>query len=142
MQKLILSIVIILVVIGAGIFFVSNQKEVPLIPDSHANLIKVFSPLSDEVVTSPFTIKGQARGNWYFEASFPVKLLDANGAVLVSHYATAEGEWMTTEFVPFEVTLTFDKPTTTTGTLVLEKDNPSGEPQFDDSISIPVRFSK
>jgi len=141
MQKLIFSTVVVLIIIGAGIFFISNQKEMPLIPDSHANLIKVFSPFPDEVVASPLTIQGVARGNWYFEASFPVRLFDATGKEMAVIPAQAQGEWMTTDFVPFSVTLNFITPTTATGTLVLEKDNPSGEPQFDDSISIPVRFS-
>lgn len=112
------------------------------VEDSHADLIRVTSPTVNAVVSSPLKITGEARGNWYFEASFPVKLLDANGKQLAIAPAQAQGEWMTTEFVPFEVTLTFATPTTSTGTLVLEKDNPSGEARFDDSISIPVRFSQ
>jgi hypothetical protein len=102
--------------------------------------IVVASPLANALVTSPLTITGQARGPWYFEASFPVMILDANGEKLGVHYAQAEGDWMTTEFVPFTSTLTFEAPTTDTGTLVLLKDNPSGLPEHEDSISIPVRF--
>jgi len=54
--------------------------------------------------------------------------------------AQAQGDWMTTEFVPFEAVLEFAVPQTEFGTLILEKDNPSGLPQNADSISIPVRF--
>lgn len=46
---------------------------------------------------------------------------------------------MTTDFVPFQATLTFETASQN-GTLVLEKDNPSGEPQNDASLSVPVRF--
>ena len=91
---------------------------------------------------SPLTVKGEARGNWYFEASFPVRLFDADDKELAVIPAQAKGEWMTTEFVPFEITLNFSRPKTATGVLVLEKDNPSGLPEYDDSISIPVRFSQ
>jgi hypothetical protein len=104
------------------------------------NKIRVSSPKIGETVTSPLTVTGSARGTWYFEASFPVKLLDANGKVLAIAPAQAQGDWMTEEFVPFSVTLTFAKPTTATGTLVLEKDNPSGLPEHDDSRTIPVKF--
>ena len=104
------------------------------------DMIELESPASNDIVTSPLTITGQARGNWYFEASFPVELLDANGNRLAMHYAEAQGEWMTTEFVPFKSTITFLTPTTPTGTLILHKDNPSGLPENDDSIRIPVRF--
>ncbi|MDB5260208.1 MAG: hypothetical protein JWN37_439 [Candidatus Nomurabacteria bacterium] len=105
-----------------------------------SNLIKVDNITVSQIVTSPLTIKGQARGTWYFEASFPVELMDGNGKQITMKPAQAQGEWMTTDFVPFTVTLTFSKPTTATGTLILHKDNPSGDPSRDDSLRIPVRF--
>lgn len=101
--------------------------------------IFVTRPTPNGIVTSPLTVLGEARGTWYFEASFPVKLLDSNGNQLAIAPTQAQGEWMTTNFVPYLVTLTFT-PTTATGTLVLEKDNPSGLPEYADSISIPVQF--
>ncbi|MDD5109827.1 MAG: Gmad2 immunoglobulin-like domain-containing protein [Patescibacteria group bacterium] len=103
-------------------------------------LIYVDSPKPNAIVQSPLMVTGAARGNWYFEASFPVKLLDANGNVLVQTPAQAQSDWMTTEFVPFSVKLTFEAPTTTTGTLVLQKDNPSGLPQYDNALRVPIRF--
>ena len=105
-----------------------------------SDLIQVDAPAPNAQVTSPLTVTGRARGTWYFEASFPVKLLDGNGNELVIAPAQAQSDWMTTDFVPFSVTLTFATPPTPTGTLVLMKDNPSGEPQFDASVSIPVTF--
>jgi hypothetical protein len=107
---------------------------------SHNDMITVTSLTKNAVVKSPLTIKGEARGNWYFEASFPVKLFDVNGEQLAINPAQAKGDWMTTNYVPFEVTLTFATPTTNTGTLVLLKDNPSGLPEHADQLSIPVRF--
>lgn len=105
------------------------------------NLIRVTSPQPNASVRSPLTITGEARGNWYFEASFPVKILDAAGRELGVHYAQAQGEWMTTNFVPFRSTLNFATSTTPTGTLVLEKDNPSGLPQNAAELRIPIRFA-
>ena len=106
------------------------------------HVIVVQSPTPNQVVTNRFIASGEARGNWYFEASFPVKLLDANGKVLASTYAQAQGEWMTENFVPFRSQpIVFSTPATATGTLVLEKDNPSGMPQYADEVRIPVRFT-
>lgn len=102
--------------------------------------VRVASPLPQGVVTSPLTVTGEARGTWYFEASFPVRLLDGDGNELAVVPAQAQGDWMTTEFVPFQVTLTFATPETATGTLVLEKDNPSGLPENAAEVRIPVRF--
>lgn len=108
--------------------------------DAHADLIHVDNVMPGTQVSSPLTITGKARGNWYFEASFPVKLVDANNVQLALQPAQAQSDWMTTDFVPFSVTLTYPTPATPTGTLILMKDNPSGEPQFDDQIAIPVTF--
>lgn len=113
--------------------YIGNELE-------KTNLIKIDSPRPNAVVTSPLEITGVARGTWYFEASFPVKLFDDNGAELVIIPAQAQGEWMTENFVPFKATLEFTAPTTATGTLVLEKDNPSGLPENADSLIVPVRF--
>lgn len=105
-----------------------------------SNLITLASPTPGQVITSPVAIEGQARGYWYFEASFPVKLTDEYGNLMALAPAQAQGEWMTENFVPFKVTLTFDKGTATKGYLILEKDNPSGDPAKDQSLKIPVKF--
>ncbi|OGE75761.1 MAG: hypothetical protein A3C85_04415 [Candidatus Doudnabacteria bacterium RIFCSPHIGHO2_02_FULL_48_21] len=102
--------------------------------------LRIFSPLPNGVITSPVSLRGEARGNWYFEASFPIRLLDANGKELAVAVAQAQGEWMTEDFVPFNVNMSFPVPTTSTGTLVFQKDNPSGLPEHDDEFRMPVRF--
>lgn len=106
---------------------------------SHS-LIRVTFPSFGEPVRSPLTVGGEARGNWFFEASFPVRLLDANGKVLGVANAQAEGNWMTEDFVPFRATIPFAAPTTLTGTLVLEKSNASGLSEHADELRIPVSF--
>jgi hypothetical protein len=104
------------------------------------DLIRLDAPLSNQVVTSPLSISGQARGAWYFEASFPVYLLDATGDTIAVIPAQAEGEWMTREFVPFKATLTFTPPASANGTLILAKNNASGLPEHDDELRVSVRF--
>ena len=99
----------------------------------------VDSPLADAIVTSPLTVTGKARGTWYFEASFPVRLLDDEGNELAVVPAQAQSDWMTKEYVEFSAVLTFTT-TAKTGTLVLQKDNPSGMPEYDRSVSLPVKF--
>ena len=106
------------------------------------NLIRVASPMPNATITSPLTIKGMARGTWFFEATFPFKLIGPDGkeVALVENFIQASDDWMTTEFVPFEKTITFPKQKAGKGKLILMKDNPSGEARFDDSIEIPVMF--
>lgn len=113
--------------------YIGNELE-------KTDLIRIDSPRPNTIVKSPLEIIGEARGTWYFEASFPVKLLDANGAQLAIIPVQAQGEWMTENFVPYKATLEFIAPPTDSGTLVLEKDNPSGLPQNADSLIVPVKF--
>lgn len=107
-----------------------------------SNFIRVTTPVKNQLVRSPLLVQGEARGTWYFEASFPVKLLDANGLQLAILPAQAQGEWMTENFVPFKAEMRFATPTTETGTLVLENDNPSGLPELSKEYRIPVRFDR
>lgn len=102
--------------------------------------IQVTYPVTLSKVHSPLVVTGKARGTWYFEASFPVRLLDGNGNELATVPAEAQGDWMTEDFVPFIATLTFSQPSTPTGSLILEKDNPSGDPAHAAQIVIPVQF--
>jgi hypothetical protein len=117
--------------------------------DSKADLITLTSPVPYAAVLSPFTVTGEARGTWYFEADFPVVLTDADGTVIAEVPATAEGEWQTKEFVPFTATIEFesqyaegDSDTLKNGFLILRKDNPFGLPEYDDALEIPVRFAR
>lgn len=110
-----------------------------------ANLIHLDSPRPNQIIQSPLVITGQARGNWFFEASFPVFLVNWDGLIIAEGIAQAKSDWMTTDFVPFEATLTFavDKDVySTRGALILKKDNPSGLPEHDDALEIPILFQK
>ena len=105
-------------------------------------LIKIDNPRPNQEIESPLFVKGEARGNWYFEASFPIKLFDDNGFLLGVIPAQALGDWMTEDFVAFSATLSFAVPSTPKGRLVLEKDNPSGLPENSDELIIPVYFKE
>jgi len=132
MRKIIVFGLLIIIMGVLGWYFLSEKND----------LIRVSNPKPNETVKSPLIVKGEARGNWFFEASFPVKLLDAEGNLLSIAIAQAKSDWMTTDFVPFEATLEFQAPAAERGVLVLQKDNPSGLPEHDDELRIPVRLEK
>jgi len=146
-MKNIIIIILVIVLIGGAVVLLTRKSKDVVVPPvqvaqevQYKDLVHVNAPLPGAKVGSPLTVTRRARGNWYFEASFPVKLLDGNGNQIAIAPAQAQGDWMTVDYVPFSVTLTFAQPVTATGTLILQKDNPSGEPQFDDFVSIPVTF--
>ncbi|MCH2489638.1 MAG: Gmad2 immunoglobulin-like domain-containing protein [Flavobacteriales bacterium] len=116
-------------------FYTGEEKEKQL-----SELIQIEHPLPNLDVTSPLTIKGKARGYWYFEGSFPYKLEDANGAELASGSINADGKWMTEEFVPFEKQIAFEAPDDERGYLVFKRANASGKPEHDRTYRLPVLF--
>jgi hypothetical protein len=108
-----------------------------------ANLIRLHRPRPNIVIKSPLVIEGTARGYWFFEADFPVTLVDKEGKIVAQGIATAQEEWMTQEFVPFHALLEFELPAyKNSGTLILHKDNPSGLLEHDDALRVPVFFEK
>lgn len=117
--------------------------------DSKADLIQLTTPVPNGVVAdSPLMLTGQARGYWYFEASFPIVLTNWDGLIIAEGYATADGDWMTEEFVPFTASLEFTNPYEEgqpdfmkRGSLILQKDNPSGLPENDNALEIPIYFA-
>lgn len=142
-----LVIAIVLIVVGvAGYFFWNNKATAPVVDEvvqkatytnSSKDLIVVDLPFPGAVTGKVFSVMGKARGTWYFEASFPVEVLDKDGKVLWQGPAQAQSEWMTEDFVPFKVEVTVPESYIGPATLVLKKDNPSGEAARDASISFP-----
>ena len=108
------------------------------------DLIRVDTPIPNQTIQSPLLITGQARGSWFFEATFPVILTNWDGLIIAQGVARAKSDWTTNDFVPFEATLTFTvdkKAYSNKGVLILKKDNPSGLSQNDNSVEIPVVFA-
>jgi hypothetical protein len=144
----VIGVVVLAAVVVSGVYYFLGMRAVDetIIPannigTSTADMIRVDVPLANVLIQSPLAVRGEARGNWYFEASFPVKVFDANGKLLGQVPAQAQGDWMTTDFVPFAANVSFATSTTETGTVVFQKDNPSGLPANDASVSVPVYFS-
>lgn len=158
MKKTFLVVVFILAA-GLGAYFWRDGAEAPATGEvaKYKDLVILKNPLPGASVSSPLMIEGEARGNWFFEASFPIVLADWDGRIIAQHYAEAKDDpadggagWMTTEFVPFSAGLEFESPVfdgapeehfSRRGFLILQKDNPSGLPENDDAFEIAVFFS-
>lgn len=118
--------------IGADEPDYSNAQEVNVL---------INTPQPNQLVTSPLLVQGEISGTWFFEASLPIKLVDSEGNVLSQSYALADGDWMTEELVPFSGVLDFIVPVDfESGYLLISRDNPSGLPENDGFIRMPVRF--
>jgi hypothetical protein len=121
-------------------------EDLPMLPNVPAptnkiKLIKIENLHAGDSIQSPLVVTGQARGNWFFEASFPIKILDKNGKVIGMGNGQAQGEWMTENFVPWKATVSFIAPASGGGEAVFMKDNPSGLPEYDAEVRVPVIFA-
>lgn len=99
--------------------------------------ISVTSPAPHSSVDSHFIVEGQAPGSWYFEAVFPIQIRDSHNDVIGHASARAQSDWQTSKLVSFVAPVSIDNyhgP----ATIILLRDNPSGLPENDDSISIPI----
>lgn len=119
---------------------VSGEKDTGLKNPETESPVRVDSPASGAKIVSPLEITGEAPGTWYFEASFPISLVDENGKVLDKGIATAQGDWMTENWVPFKAELVFNPKEARTGKIILDKDNPSDMRELDASFEVPVSF--
>ncbi len=100
--------------------------------------VSVALPKSGATVAHTFTVSGKAPGNWYFEAVFPIKVITPEGDTIGTAQAQAQGDWMTTNLVPFTATVNTTLSYTGPARLALLRDNPSGLPENDDSLEIPI----
>lgn len=148
MKKLVIVFAIIIVILLGILLFVPAAKgpthtamnNVAGLASADGHLLAT-APIPNASITSPVTVHGTITGGgWFFEAVFPVKIMDADGTVLGQGQARAESEWTSSGTVPFTATVPFAKPHSETGTIVLAKDNPSGDPANDMTLVIPVSF--
>ncbi len=160
-RVLVVVVVILLIVIGVLSWFLfaspgpstpapvvisgtttPSVPSLPTQPTTPAPLherISVTSPKANATVGDDFDVKGSAPGPWFFEATFPIKVRDANDNTIGVSHANAIGDWMTDQNVAFQATVHIDDAKYHgPATLILLKDNPSGLPQNDDSLEVPI----
>lgn len=134
---------------GAFYYITNNTAQLAATPQPQQQVVQqpapqplpnivVESPTPQATVTETLEVIGKAKGTWFFEGSFPLVLKDQTGAEVAYGIASTSEEWMTTNYVPFIGTIDLAGITPGQYLLELKKDNPSGEAQNDESITVPV----
>ncbi|MDP2860221.1 MAG: Gmad2 immunoglobulin-like domain-containing protein, partial [bacterium] len=134
MKKKIIILIIIIIAIISAIFLIKYFKN--------KDDVVLFSLKSNQAISSPFVVEGKARGTWFFEASFPVDLVDEYNKHLAIGVAQAQEDWMTEDFIDFKVQLEFVAQEDINGFLIFRKDNPSGLSENDKEFIVPVKILK
>jgi hypothetical protein len=118
---------------------VSTKESSPSHP--YVELIQINQPKPNSLVKNPIILMGKAKGAWFFEGGFPVVLVYAPSKNLsIQVRATAEGDWMSENWVEFGATLDFPPTSEDNGFIILKKDNPSGLKENDAEVWVPIKF--
>lgn len=138
MKKIIFFIILIVLLVIFALIF-DWGREYNFTDLENDSLIVVDYPKEGQKINSPLKISGKAKGSWFFEGSFSIELVDIDRNIISRGIATSTKDWMTEDFIDFTSEIYFDKPTSTTNAIIiLKKDNPSGNLEFDQSVFIPV----
>ena len=116
----------------------SSAAQPAVSSDGH---LKITFPLPHDLISDPVAITGTVTGGgWFFEGSFPIKILDGHGVIVGNGIAQAQGDWMSTGTVPFAATIRFGASCFGPTTILFAKDNPSGLPQNVGELRVPIVF--
>lgn len=160
MMKFIRIFLLVLIIIGIGLLLtqktwvpklvnkiIAHEDSVKIgllnevtYKNATADLIAVSSPAIGASVNKKFTIEGKARGPWYFEASFPIEILGRDFKPIAKSTATAVGEWMTNNFVPFKGQIEVPASYSGDAIMVFQRDNPSGDTNKAAYIYFPINI--
>jgi hypothetical protein len=108
-------------------------------PSNWASEVKLVSPTSNQAVESPLRVTGSIKRNWTFEAVMTIWVLDSKKAVIGGGpvYTTLTNE--SDEWVSFDTSLIFT-PEGSDGFLQIKNDNPSGLPENEKVLEVPLKF--
>lgn len=152
-KTLFMLVLVTIIVVSFGVYMNHTSapviyKSSPTVPLSEAlisekgiaNAIVLENLKKGDLLSSPFTLKGKAKG-WYFEGSFPIEIKNNKGVSVFKGIAEAQGNWMSGEYVPFETKINFSLQVPgSLGSIILKKDNPSGLLENEDSVTLPIVF--
>ncbi len=113
---------------------VTNGNQASPTPIRSENII-VTSPQAGAEITSPVVIRGEART---FENSVSVRLTEQGGRVLIEDYTTAQSPDIGL-FGPFEISLSYPKPTQQSGMIEVFQYSARDGSEID-KVTIPVTF--
>ena len=136
------KIILILIIIIVSIFVFNIYERYLTIKkiNDAKDIIIIDSPKPYQKVQVPIIIKGKAKGSFFFEGTFPIRIEDENGNLIVSDYIMTKENWMTENFVSFETYFYFEKGNLRKGFIIFEKANPSGLLENKFEIKIPLYF--
>ena len=136
---------IILIAVGlyTSLYFFYQPKSqmgdanLPAITGDTKNLVS-FSLASGATITDIAHVSGEIKGVYFFEGKAQGFLLDENKKVLNTFPLEATSNWLTADGVSFTASIDTTSALPGAGYIRLKNDNPSGDPEKDKFIDIPI----
>jgi len=130
--------VVFLLSVKISVYF---DNVIDLTPSDRRKDILITSPIKDAEISSPLSIAGRARGKWFFEGIFPVILEDSYGNRIAEGHVSAQGDWMTKDFVTFIGDLEFSNYIKgSEGKLIFKSDTTAFPEENGEIYILPVIF--
>ncbi len=104
---------------------------------SESDLVS-FSILPNSAVHGVISYRGIIKNNYFFEGNIRINILNMNKQILKESHATATTDWMTSGPVSFEGVIDLSMLPKGPAYMEIHNDNPSGLPENDKSILIPI----
>lgn len=139
---LFVGFVVIVGIFALGNFSNSKNSNEEKLDDSmvstvHPDLL-TFSIVPNAKVHGILSYRGSIKGGYFFEGNIRIIILDADKNVLKESNGIAKSEWMIEGPVDFEGNIDFTGMPSTSGYFRIANDNPSGDPENDKFIDIPI----
>ncbi|MEN9921301.1 MAG: hypothetical protein RLZZ517_279 [Candidatus Parcubacteria bacterium] len=126
------------------VFEIKENKIVPIMQLQNADYadVEIKTPLPGEEITGDsLVVKGAIPGSWYFEANAGFKILDGNYKEIAFGNIQALSDWMTTQKVSFEISVSKQSLNYTgDATIIISSDNPSGMEEKTKKLYLPVKI--
>lgn len=118
---------------------ICNEEEVSKDVLSEKGTKLTLENLEDgDTVDEGYEVKGKVSGEWFFEGTFPVRVLNSEGEIVKSFSAIAQDDWMTSDLVSFSFKLDTQLEEESAVVLRFEKSNQSGLDENDDYAQIEI----
>lgn len=129
----------------AGMMIESDSPPVSAITMSGtlSDLVTLSSVSQWDVISSPLLLTGTAPGNWFFEGTSPIMIVNRDWLIVWEWFITALSDWMTTDSIAYSGSINFIRDPLTpypSWHIILRRDNPSWEVINDAYIEIPILF--
>lgn len=131
-------ILVVATCVAAGWWFVNEYQDPPILAEypQDPGQLDVTYPATSESLPKRFDIEGTAYAGWFYEGKLPMSIETPDGTLLWEGYAIAPDAIydMLVSFRAHADVGRYRGP----AVLVLDRDNPSGDPAYGKQVRIPI----